>query len=338
MSSRRGHNEGTSMWVGQMLIDTHDGQKRRTFYGKTKREAQARLSEVKLAKQQGHLSLTTRQTLGQFLDGWLALVATSVRPTTYASYDLNVRRAKRYMGNQRLATLKPADVQRWYSQLQSEHLSAYSVLQARRVLHIALDDAVDWELISRNPVDATKSPRIEFREKNWLRPHEAIDFLTKTADHPLHALWVLLPTAGLRIGEALALTWDDYDPDARSIRVERAVQRQKGKGLVFVDTKTDRSRRTVYLTQFATDALTRHRGAQDAQRTSLGNEWIDSNLVFCTPFGGLLDGTNVYRSLQRMLARYGLRRIGLHELRHSAASIMLAEGVPLKVVQEILGH
>jgi Phage integrase, N-terminal SAM-like domain len=141
MPSRRGHNEGTiyqrpgrfradgsrgeSMWVGQMLINTPDGQKRQTFYGKTKREVQARLSEVKLAKQQGHLSLTTRQTLGDFLDGWLATVAMSLRPTTYASYELNVRRAKRYLGSQRLTTLKPADVQGWYSQLQSEQLSLH---------------------------------------------------------------------------------------------------------------------------------------------------------------------------------------------------------------------
>jgi integrase len=160
----------------------------------------------------------------------------------------------------------------------------------------------------------------------------------KTVDHPLHALWVLLATAGLRIGEALAVEWSDFDPESQSLRIRRAVQRQPGEGLVFVDTKTEKSRRLVYLTNVATRALLRHHQLQDGQRGAMGEQWSDMNLIFCTQFGSPLDGTNVYRSLRQVLTNYDIRRVGLHELRHSAASIMLSEGVPLKVVQEILGH
>jgi integrase len=94
----------------------------------------------------------------------------------------------------------------------------------------------------------------------------------------------------------------------------------------------------VHLTRLAIEGLREHHAAQDAAREFVGDEWRDHNLVFATAFGAPLDGTNVARSLHQTLERHGLRRIGLHGLRHSAASLMISEGVPMKVVQEILGH
>jgi integrase len=124
-----------------------------------------------------------------------------------------------------------------------------------RQMDIALGDAVRWELIDRNPIDASRAPRVERKQVQWLRPQEARTLFEKTAEHPLHALWVLLATAGLRIGEALAVQWSDFDPDSQTLRIRRAVQRQPGEGLVFVDTKPEKSRRLVYLTNIATNAL-----------------------------------------------------------------------------------
>ena len=352
--SHRGHNEGTifqrqgrlradgsredSRWVAQISVETPDGEKRVTFYGKTKREVQRKLEDAKFAKQQRRVSAITNETVEDFLSGWLASVRSSVRPTTYASYDLNVRRVTQYLGRRKLDTLTPADIQSWYLRLQDQGLSSYSVAQARRVLHVALDAAVDWELIHRNPIDATRPPRIEFREKNWLRGDEAKTLFEQTKDDPLHALWVLLTTTGLRIGEALGLKWSDFNPETQLLTVRRAVQRQKGKGLVFVDAKTDRSRRTLLLADFAGQALQRHKAIQDLHREALTDEWSSNDLIFCTTTGRPLDGTNVYRTLVRTLNKNDIRRVGLHELRHSAASLLASEGVPMKVIQGMLGH
>jgi integrase len=354
MPSRRGHNEGTiyrrpgrlradgtrgeTLWVGQVTLETATGPQRKTFYGKTKRDVQVRMDAARTASREGNMSAVTRETLAEFLSGWLATVKSSIRVTTYVSYDLNVRRVTKYLGGMRLSAIKPADIQHWYAQLTNDGLSAHSVTQARRVLHIALDDAVDWELIPRNPIDATKAPRIEHREREWFRKDEALTLFRQTRGDHLHALWVVLGTAGLRIGEALGLTWSDVDLDAQMLTIHRAIQRQPGRGLVFVEPKTERSRRTIHLTRLATGALIEHERRQHHQRELLGHEWQENGLVFCTALGAPLDGTNVSRVLERTLATHGLKKIGLHGLRHSAASLMIAEGIPLKVVQEILGH
>jgi integrase len=352
--SKRADNEGTvferrgrlrsdgtrepNRWVAEITIDTPEGRKRKVLYASSQAEARQRLEDAKHARRGGRISAITNQTLGDFLDHWLATIKSTVRPTTYASYDLNVRRAKRFMGEYTLESLKPADIQQWYMQLSNEGISPTSVGQARRILHIALTDALRWELIDRNPIDVTKPPRVAHREGDWLRGDEAKALFEKTKGHRLHALWVLLTTAGLRIGEALALTWSDIDPESRTLRVERAIQRQTGKGLVFVETKTAKSRRSIQLTTLAADALQRHHEQQDYQRSALADEWRGRDLIFCTDYGLPLDSTNVSQTLHRALKANGLRQIGLHELRHSAASLMLAEGVPLKVVQEVLGH
>ena len=160
----------------------------------------------------------------------------------------------------------------------------------------------------------------------------------QTRDDPLHALWVLLTTTGLRIGEALGLKWSDFTPKTQMLTVRRAVQRQKGKGLVFVDAKTDRSRRTLLLADFTAEALQRRQAIQDLHREALGDEWSSIDLIFCTTTGRPLDGTNVYRTLVRTLNKNDIRRVGLHELRHSAASLLAGEGVPMKVIQGMLGH
>lgn len=264
------------------------------MYATSQGKALQRLEAAKLARHEHRIGSITGQTLGEFIDGWLETVSNSIRPSTYDSYATNVRCVKRYLAHRDLDSLKPGDIQDWYLRLQAEGLSPHTVAQARRVLNIALGDAVRWELIARNPIRATKPPRTDHVEKSWLRANEARELFEKTADDPLNGLWVLLATTGLRIGEALALDWSDFDADAPTVRVRRAIQRQKSVGLVFVDTKTGKSRRTVELTELATNALLRHRDRQDVMRSQLGSRWKNTNLIFVTGVGGPLDATNVY--------------------------------------------
>jgi len=156
--------------------------------------------------------------------------------------------------------------------------------------------------------------------------------------HRLHALWVLLATTGLRIGEALGLLWSDVDFASGRLVVNRALQRQPGVGYVFVEPKTAKSRRTVYLAQGTLASLAEHRRRQREDQLAAGSEWNNSGLVFATPVGRPVDGTWAIKWFHRALDQGGLPRVRIHDLRHTAATHLLRRGVHPKVVQELLGH
>jgi integrase len=161
---------------------------------------------------------------------------------------------------------------------------------------------------------------------------------TATAGDDLHALWVVLATTGLRLGEALGLKWSDIDFAESRLVVRRALQRQRENGLVFVEPKTAKSRRTVYFPTGTGEALKDHRKRQLEARLKAGDAWTDLDLLFCRADGSLLEPGNVTHHFQATLKKAGLKKIRLHDLRHTAASLHLARGENPKVVQEMLGH
>lgn len=148
---------------------------------------------------------------------------------------------------------------------------------------------------------------------------------------------MILSTAGLRIGEALAVSWDSVNLETRRLVVVRSLQRQRGVGLVFAEPKTARSRRSIYLSALACQALREHRQREQRQAT-LRAAWQDSGLVFPNRLGGPQDSGSVTSALNRALQRAGLPHVRVHDLRHTAASVLLAGGANPKVVQDLLGH
>jgi integrase len=149
---------------------------------------------------------------------------------------------------------------------------------------------------------------------------------------------VLLATTGLRLGEARGLLWSDIDFANGRLVVNRALQRQTGTGYVFVEPKTARSRRTVYLAPGTLSALTDHRRRQVEDQLAVGPEWSNTGLVFTTAVGRPADGTWAIKWFRRALDQAGLPRVRIHDLRHTAATHLLRRGVHPKVVQELLGH
>jgi integrase len=152
-----------------------------------------------------------------------------------------------------------------------------------------------------------------------------------TSSDDLHALWVLLATTGLRIGEALGLKWTDIDFENQRLFVRRALQRQKENGLVFVEPKTAKSRRMVYFAEGTGAALKDHRKTQNEARLRLGDLWQTNDLIFCRADGTPLDPGNVTHHFQVLLKRAGLKKVRVHDLRHTAASLHLARGENPKV-------
>lgn len=165
---------------------------------------------------------------------------------------------------------------------------------------------------------------------------ELLILFASTRGERLHALWVLLGTAGLRLGEALGLEWVDIDLNTRRVRVRQAVQRRRGVGLVLLAPKTPRSRRSLQLTALAVEALEAHR----CNEAEIGRQKSTpaSRFVFTSRVGGPMDGSRARSALDEALSRAGLPRIRVHDLRHTTASVLLELGVHPKVVQDLLGH
>jgi len=338
---KRANGEGTiyqrkdGRWAALLTIR---GTKRKQFLGKTRAEVAAKMTEAQSDRQKGIPIVSSNQTVGQYLLAWLQSVKASVRPRTYESYDLNVRRLSPLIGKKRLTSLTPAMIEGAYADLAETGLSKRSIVQTHTVLHNALRKATRWGYIGRNPSEDVDVPRPERSEMKTLSEQEVRRLFETTQGQDLHALWVLLVSTGLRLGEALGLKWEDVDFENSRLMVRRSLQRQKEGGLVLVEPKTSKSRRTVYFPNGTVEALRAHRRDQNARRLLVGGAWQDKGLVFCRGDGAMLDPGIISHQLHRILEKAGLPQVRVHDLRHTAATLLLGKGENPKIVQELLGH
>src|SRR5262249_40765947 len=205
--------------------------------------------------------------------------------------------------------------------------------------HRALSHAQRRGLLAANVAKLVDPPRPQRREMQSLSPEEARRFLKVVRGDRLEALYVLAITTGMRQGELHALRWRDVDLEGGSLRVTRSIQYVKGQGLRLSSPKTQRSRRQVMLSKVAVTVLARHREAQDRERARQGDKWQDRDFVFTSRHGQPIYATNVVnRWFPKLLAAARLPRIRFHDLRHTAATLLLGQGVHPKIVSEMLGH
>ena len=169
-------------------------------------------------------------------------------------------------------------------------------------------------------------------------PPRPSDLWPAARDHRLQFLHVLTLTTGMRQGELLGLKWADIDPSAGTLAVRRSLQWQRGNGLALTEPKTARSRRTIHLAQKAVAVLRAHQNRQAFERRAAGDKWAESDLVFCTAEGAPFSPTNETKRFQRAVTAAKLPAIRFHDMRHTAASILLSQGVHVKLVSEMLGH
>lgn len=280
-------------------------------------------------------------TVGAFLESWLTeVVRGTVRPRTFVSYryvvDLHLVPG---LGNLPLATLSPADVQAFLNAKAASGLSPRTVGYLRGVLRGALGQAERTDLVGRNVARLARPPRIPRRRVSPLSVEEVRTFLATITGDRLEALYLVALGVGLRQGEILGLRWSDLDLECGTLTVRHALARIEGR-LVLVEPKSATSRRVVPLPGFVRDALVAHRAYQATERLPLRPAPPDpfADLVFVTTHGTPLDGITITRRFQRLLADAGLPRQRFHDLRHACASLLLAQGVPARVVMETLGH
>lgn len=340
--AERGYGEGSvcqrkdGRWMARFRVDG----KVRTIYAATEAKAKTALRKALGKRDDGLLVTGANQTVANYLPRWLEDCARqSVRPRTYECYELAVRRLLPHLGKVRLQALTPAHVQKAYAALLTAGLSRRTVQLTHAVLHHALKQALQWGQIARNPTDAVSAPKPARQEMQVLSQEQVEALFAANREDLLYALWVTLATAGLRIGEALGLRWSDIDFASRNVAIQRALQFRPPQGYSFVEPKTSRSRRTVVFPASTIQALREHRRRQAAERLQAGPTWEDTDLVFCNEIGQPLNASSTVTSaFQRALTRAGLPKIRIHDMRHTAATLLLSQGCHPKYVQDLLGH
>lgn len=346
---KRSNGQGTIRYDGERkryeVRLTLEGARRKVT-GRTQAEAWERADTLRRVHEAGP-GLPAEVTVKRFIEHWITdvLPLADVTPSTARSY---AEIARLYVipsvGRKRLDQLSPADVRGMLTKLRNEGLSTNTQRLARSVLRRALRTAEADGLVTRNAAALVDGVRITHREGRTLTPAEARTLLLAADSYPYEALVTVLVSLGLRRGEALALSWSDtaLDGAPATVTVRRALKKGERGALYVAEPKTAGSRRTIHLPAPLVDVLRHHRTTQAAARLEFGEgwsgHWAPIDLMFTSSIGTPLDPDRVNREIQAITERAGLGRWTPHELRHSAASILLASNVPLKVVSEMLGH
>ncbi len=337
------HRRADRKWVGRFYYeDPVTGlAKRAQVVGATKKEVSDKLRNMVSRVEAGSSARDDATTFDVFAARWLesSLPASDRKATTKVLYASLTR--SHIIGSDlsklSMKDMRPSSVERFVTQLRAKGLSDSTVRQVYTVARAIGDAAVRDGRMAKNPFAAVRRPRITPVEARFLEPAQIRELLKGASDSRYRLLFEFLVHTGMRRGEALALTWADVDLDAELVRIRGTLARIDGE-LTVLEPKSARSRRTIPLSEPAADVLKRVHGRTTLERSQAAQLWIDSNHVFVTDIGEPCDPRNALRALKAAARQAGLDGIGLHTLRHSAASVMLSEGVPLNVVSQILGH
>jgi integrase len=341
--SRRGNSEGTitkrkdGRWEARISLP--DG-KRKSFYGKTRQEVAQHLTQARYEVDRGFPLPDERLTVGQHLTSWFESTRLYVRSSTR-------RRYREYvfvhlipeLGHISLSKLTVQQIQVFYVRKLDAGMASTTLHHIHAVLRQAIKQAVELGLVLRNVTDSMKAPRRTDREMAPLTEDQAKQLRAVVAGDRFEALYVLALTTGMREGELLALRWQDVDLEHESLVVRMGLQRD-GARYTLAETKTAHSRRRVALTRTAVAALRAHWLRQQEERLALGPVWNTAlDLVFPNTIGGVMSAKRfVETHFKKALVLAGLPDVRFHDLRHTAATIMLSHGVNVKVVSEMLGH
>lgn len=323
-----------------MTLGYQNGKlKRKTVYGETRKEVQDKLTAVLNKVQQGIAISNEREALGQFLNAWLRdVVKPNVRPKTHRTYSDHVKlHIEPALGSRPMAKLTPQSVQSFLNDKLQSGLSGQSVHHLLATLRAALNIATKWGLIPRNVAALVEPPRIQKTDIQPFTPDEAQSFLAAIRGDRHEALYLVALASGLRQGEILGLRWEDIDLDNSTLTVRFALQRVNKK-LRLVEPKTPKSRRVIKLPQVTITALQAHKMNQEQERLLADKQWKETGLVFTTRVGTAVDARRLLTKFWKVLTDAKLRHIRFHDLRHSCATLLLAQGVHPRIVMDLLGH
>lgn len=326
-------------WYFEIPVRTLTGARRNHKKGgfATKRAALAGLDKV-VQRRDHRVTEDAKVTVGEFLPAWLHEREHLLKASTLFNY-------RRYVELDIVPALGTIPLQ----QLHHDHIRLFvaDLIEAGRgpttirrciaTLSSALADAVEQRRIMHNPATHVTLPKIDKAERVPWTATEAVTFLDHVTDDRLGPLFELLVGTGLRRGEALALTWDDIDIDARALYVRRTLS-DVGGHLVFSEPKTRASAAGVGLPSRVVAALEVQAMRQQLERDEWGDAYDDGRLVFARESGAPIRPEHVLKRFGPLCSAAGVPKIRIHDLRHTAATLMIGSGVPLAIVSKVLRH
>jgi len=357
MARKRGNNEGSvfyiasqKLWRAMVTIDGH----RLSKYGKSKKECQVWLDDT-LSKLSSGLTYEGAQVrLTSFMEDWLTNLKSGVKPNTWYQYNMTTQKyILPFLGNYLVKDLRPDLIQRLYNAKQKEGLGVRTVQYMHQVLHGALDYAVKLDILPRNPTNACYKPRDVEHEMQVYNEDQVNRLLMAVEGTRFEALFQLAFTTGMRQSELLGLKWSDLDWKNKTITLTRQLSRDitgkanyvppVGKATKmderFTQLKTTAAKRKLNLGNATMDSLRRHQAIQDDERRNPQRvQWIENDLIFPSITGTPMSQANLYHRFKTLIKEIGLPDIRFHDLRHTAASLMLNHGIPPIVVSKRLGH
>ncbi len=313
----------------------------------TKKQAEQRLEEMLHALDTGTFMRPGKTTLAAFLEKYIHDYARpNLSPRTTEGYEsIFTQHIIPKLGSIPIMQLRPEHIQQYYSETMASGrsngkggLTAHTVRHHHMALHRALEIAVKWGLLIRNPVDVIDPPRFQRVEMHVMNEDNINHFLETARPTRYYPLFYLALFTGMRRSELLALRWSDVDLYLCQISVNRTLHCLKDRSLVFRAPKTAKGRRTVALSPSAAIMLRQHKEKQETDKLLAGSQIKESDLVFTDIEGKPMLPDTISRGWANLAVKAGLKGIRLHDARHTHASIMLKQGVHPKIVQERLGH
>lgn len=345
-------------------IDPVSGKRRNTTVGtyRTRKEAEAAERDALTQKDRGTLLEPAKTTVAELLVSWLATKRTEITTQSLRDYEIIVHKhVIPALGDIAVQKLTASRVQTQYAIWAEDGMSARLIRGCHMRLSQALKQGVRFGIVATNVCDNVTPPKLGRSKADTWNAQEAAAFLHAALNRPvlnragdtgkrrpddLHPLWHLLLLEGMRRGEALGLRWHDINWERGTAHIVQTVapnKADKGRAIIQARTKTLAGARSVHLTAQTIAALKEHRKAQLAVRLA-ASEWQDHDLIICTAKGTPINPNNVQRSFNAILKAAvlpdgsPLRRIRVHDLRHTHATLLLREGVQAKIVSERLGH
>jgi integrase len=348
---RRRNGKGSVTWRpdrNKYQVSRSVNGKRRYVYVDTQQDADKVLRQWDREADQGVKFDRPDYTVRSFLEYWLSLKKPLLEVSSLASYTLHIKRINVQLGKVKLDKLTTDKVQAAFNAL-LEDLAIGTMKTLRAVFSTAMKDAVTWGLISRNPVSGTKLPvKKEKSDPKALTLAQAIALMDTAREQDIQ-MWAIISIAvgtGLRVGELAGLRWTDIDTTSKKLNIEKSVVSVNVEGhtqYIEKSPKTISSIRELTLPDFAIEALEVHRLAQQNYLVQRGVRWVDMGLVFTGVDGYYIRRqtvTNRFRKILRLTASIpeNLKDLHFHGLRHTSATILLRQGIPVTTVQEMLGH
>ena len=325
-------------WQAKFKVE--ETGKYKYLYADTEKEVTQKLQEAQFQQRQGTLATGPQQTVKQFLEYWLEDVEKpTIRLGSYLSNrPLVYKHLIPGLGHHKLQKLTTQHVQSFYAKKLKDGTSAGRIRQMQGMLHKALTHAKRLKLIGSNVAEDVEIPKYEKYDAPVLTPEQAQLLIQKAKERNLDVLLALAVSTGMRRGEILALRWSDIDLVKGTLQVSRTLSYYAKHGFVEGKPKTKSSSRTILLPPFLLDLLKAHNILEAERRLKVGNAWVERDLVFSNTVGNFIIPGKLLNRFYRLLEDAGLPRMHFHDLRHSAATILISQGVPANMVQELLGH